>query len=143
MRALLISLIILTTSCEYNKYYNNRESDKTEADLFIQDFYANIEEKQYPEAFSHIHPMMWRRVDSIKFSQYFVNLTNVLSGLKERRIDHWKTEVEVGYEPISSYSLYYLDKYENFELKVTVHLQKDGYRGMKIIGYNANTEKFD
>jgi hypothetical protein len=130
-------------ACELNRKYSNRESDKIEAEAIINDFYRFLGEKNYKEAFTYIHPSLWEANDSVKISDFFINITTFSGGLKERKLDHWETTRVIGYYQSAYYKMYYINKYDNLELKVSLILRTDIQDGrIKIIGFQASPDKF-
>ena len=139
----LSCLLGLFTSCQFKRQYINREADKNEAEAIVNYFYQFLKEKNYEAAFSLVHPNLWRTNDSAKISEYLINLTNLSGGLKERKLDHWETRRVVGYEQFAYYKMFYINKYDNLELKVSLILQLDMMDGrIKIIGLQASPDKF-
>lgn len=138
-----ICLSGLFTSCQFSRQYNNREADKNEAEAIIDNFYQFLGEKNYNAAFSYVNPNLWRSNDSTKMSEFLINLSTFSGGLKERKLDHWETKRVVGYEQYAYYKMYYINKYDNLELKVSMMLQMDTNDGkIKIIGLQYSPEKF-
>ena len=141
-KILFFLLYISLVSCDFNKKYHNRESDFNDASDVVQSFYKFLQQGKNDMAFSLIHPSVWKQNDSVKLSQYFINMGKLQNESVKRTIDHWTTDLVVGYQPSSSYKLYYIDQYKNFSLKVSISLIKDRSLGIKIIGYNAGEKEF-
>jgi len=140
---LVTCLTVLMAACEFNRQYINREADKNEAEAIINYFYQSLGEKNYSEAFSCVHPFLWRANDSIQTSAYIISLNTMSGGLKEKKLDHWETRRVVGYQQFAYYKMYYINTYNNLVLKVSLSLQMDLMDGrIKIIGILTNTEKF-
>jgi hypothetical protein len=140
---LLSFVIIAFTACEFKKQHINRDKDKEEAEYIIDSFYEYLKSGNYAAAFSYVHPSIWRVNDSVKLSEFFLSLNNLSGGLKSRKLDHWETKRVVGYEQSVNYKMYYVNKYDNLELKTSIILQQDLLDGrIKIVGFQANPDKF-
>lgn len=139
----LIGSLLMLTACQLSRQYMNQEADKNEADSIINIFYQNLAEKNYSAAYSYVHPSVWKSNDSIKLCDFFANLTSLSGGLKERKLDHWETARVEGYYKNTTFKMYYVNRYDNLELKVSMILQTDMMDGrIKIIGFQASPEKF-
>ena len=133
----------MLTACDLNRQYLNQEADRNDAEALVDNFYQLLSEKNYSAAFNNVNPSLWRSTDSLKLSEFFMNLTVLSGGLKERKLDHWETTRVVGYNQSTYYKMYYINKYDNLELKVSMILQKDILDDrIKIIGFQASPEKF-
>ena len=143
MRKILITLSIFLASCQFTSIPKiNITSDKNDGEKIVNEFYQFLAQKQLDSAMKYFHPNLLRVNDPAKLKEFLANTSAQLAVLKERKLDHWSTKSSIGLQATSEYEFYYLNKYENFELKVSFKLMKDVNHEIKIVGLQMNPDKF-
>ena len=134
---------MLLSSCQFTTEQANNEADKNVAEKAVDRFYNLLAEKKVDEARQMFHPSLLLSNDSVKFREFLVNLSNQAPAIKERKLDHWQTNVAKGLNAGSFYGMFYITKFnEGSELKVSIILQKDENDSIKITSYQASPDAF-
>lgn len=140
MKKIALLCLLGLCSCQFSKERLNNEKDKTDAIKVVDSFYQFAGAKQISKAIQLFNT--GNGADTSKLKEFITGLSNQAPTLKERKLDHWNTRVVLGLEANSIYNLYYINKYESSELKVSIVLFKDITGQIKIGRYQANPDKF-
>lgn len=134
---LLILISLLLVSCDFNKYYKDREEDKQEAEHVTARFYSLIEENNKPEALTLFSDKFFQVTDRDKLNQMIEDTQREYGKMKNYNLSQWETLVVKGSNPKSEYLLTYNVQRDTVQTQETFSLQKENNK-IKIIGYKIN-----
>lgn len=139
-RYYLFLILLALTSCNFNKTYSNRESDKKDAEKIPEKFYwevmygSNEGEifKLFSESFFEVTDRNnLRKIISISQGEF--------GNIKEYNLKSWETLVVKGTNPRSEYILVYDVTRENTKTQESFSMVKEN-GVIKILGYNVNQD---
>ncbi|MDC8102987.1 hypothetical protein ACNFU2_20590 [Chryseobacterium sp. PTM-20240506] len=137
--SLLILVLLLITSCNFNHIYENREEDKKEAEKITQKFYSLIKANRKEEILKLFSAKFFKATSKDKLIG-MIDWTNKEAGSSSNySLYEWETSVVKGTNSKAEYLLsYYVkrDKINTFEI---FSLQKET-DSIKIIGYEINLD---
>ncbi|NML71923.1 hypothetical protein HHL23_19285 [Chryseobacterium sp. RP-3-3] len=135
---LLILFSIFLLSCSYDKIYENRESDKQDAQKVINKFYFLVkEDNNKKEVFKLFSDRFFKEVGKERFEQILDKTDNDFGKVKDYELtDSW-TQIIKGSNPISKYKLSYLVTRDSTQTKEYFRLQKEN-DSIKIISYRLD-----
>ncbi|UMQ41171.1 hypothetical protein MKS83_17430 [Chryseobacterium sp. Y16C] len=138
MKKYIISFVCFAfIGCNYNKIYENRESDKQDAQKVINKFYFLIQNKNNKEVFKLFSNRFFQEVGKERFERILDKTDNDFGKVKDYElIDSW-TQITEGSNPISKYELSYLVTRDSTQTKEYFRLQKEN-NSIKIISYRLD-----
>src|SRR5690606_8745747 len=123
MKLTLVSiLIVVISSCNVNRVYENRIEDKKEAQIVINEFYNCLVEKEFKKTFSLLSDSFYYYTDSIALLNTYNLLQDTCGSIQDTSIVAWQTFVIVGTNPMSKYSFLYAVKREKRNTKEIIDL---------------------
>ena len=139
----ILFLFLILTGCKFNKVQVNQEGDKKDAVATINRFFDFEKEQKIDSAIMFFHPNIRASNDPSKMKDFLKNISLQSQSLTSRTLDHWNTNITIGLNASSLYSLYYVDHYNGGSvLKLSIKLSKDGEGKIKIVGFQIDPEKF-
>ncbi|MCS3871274.1 hypothetical protein J3D55_004190 [Chryseobacterium ginsenosidimutans] len=129
----------LLTSCNFNQFYKDRESDKEDGEKIPQKFYWEL---RYGGNQDDIYKLFDEKFFAVTDQEKLLELINVtqnkIGPVQEYNLVKWETMVVKGSNARSEYLLTYDVKRgsENTEETFTMEKNKDG--DIKIVGYRVN-----
>lgn len=139
MKKYLFFLIFpyLTISCDYNRVYENRESDKKEAQNVINKFYYLTQENKKDETMKLFSNRFFKDVNKKKFKEILNKTDNDFGKTKDFELINSWTQIIKGSDPISKYELSYLVTRDSTQTKEYFRMQKENDT-IKIISYRVD-----
>jgi hypothetical protein len=134
---LLILTFFFLVSCDYNKIYENRESDKQDAQKVINKFYFLIKQKDKEEVFKLFSNRFFKEVGKERFEQILDKTDNDFGEIKDYALTNSWTQIVEGSNPISKYELSYNVTRDSTRTKEFFKLQKENDT-IKIISYRLD-----
>ncbi|MFN4027878.1 MAG: hypothetical protein ACK4IZ_10565 [Flavobacterium sp.] len=138
----LLITFLLFSSCSYNRQYQNRKTDKEEAERVTVKLYYLLRDKKYKESYALFSPRFLEVTDTVKLREIYNVCLEKLGEIKDQSILSWETNVVEGSNPKSEYLLIYTVKRSRFEAKETIRLEKENDT-LKIIAYNIQSKGFE
>jgi hypothetical protein len=135
----LILISFLFVGCSYDKIYENRESDKQDAQKVINKFYFLVKENNNKkEVFKLFSDRFFKEVGKERFEQILDKTDNDFGKVKDYELtDSW-TQIIKGSNPISQYELSYLvTTRDSTQTKEYFRLQKENDT-VKVISYRLD-----
>lgn len=138
MKKLLFLLFsFLLVCCNFNKTYENRESDKEDAKKVTDRFYYLIQENNKQEAFNLFSNRFFEKFGKDKINQILDDTDSEFGKVKNYElVDSW-TQIIKGTNPISKYELSYLVTRDSTQTKEHFKMQKENDT-IKIIAYRLD-----
>lgn len=137
---LVFSLVLfLFIGCNFNKTYQNRESDRQDAEKITNEFYSLLNNHRIEKAFELFSNKFFQVTSKEKLKD-MIDWTNANGGkVKKISLSNWQTLVNEGDTPIYDYSLTYYIERDSINTQEIFSLQKE-YDTIKIVGYKINLD---
>jgi len=135
---ILILISFLFIGCSYDKIYENRESDKQDAQKVINKFYFLIQQNNdKKEVFRLFSKRFFQEVEKERFEQILNKTDSDFGKVKDYELTNSWTQIIEGSNPISKYELSYLVTRDSTQTKEYFRLQKEK-DSIKIISYRLD-----
>lgn len=135
---ILILIAFVLVSCSYNKIYEDRESDKQDAQKIINKFYFLIQQNNdKKEVFRLFSKRFFQEVEKERFEQILNKTDSDFGKVKDYELTNSWTQIIEGSNPISKYELSYLVTRDSTQTKEYFRLQKEK-DSIKIISYRLD-----
>lgn len=131
----------LLISCSLNATYNNRPSDKEDAEKVTNKFYNLMKNEQFKETYGLFSKKFIEITDTSKLYNIFRANLEKLGRIDSIHLDQWRTQVVTGTNPFGQYILAYTVFRTKYVSKETIGLTKENNL-IKIGAYNVNSEGF-
>lgn len=133
---ILILMSLFLISCNFNKYYKNRDADKQDAEKVTENFYSLITNNR-EQAFLLFGNKFFQVTSKEQLNQIFNDININCGNSLNIQLLKWETLVSVGTNPKSEYVLLYKVKrnIKNTQEKITLEKDKNI---IKIVGYDVN-----
>lgn len=144
MKKLLLTLIIpiLATSCHYSNKYQNRESDKQDAEKVTTELFGYLKNSDFEKATKLFDDEFFKVTSKEDLMKIFESTRNKLGGLKSTELADWNTMVSEGAIEQGIYNLNYNGEFENDSAKLKFTLIKNENGKIKVVGYNIQSNAF-
>ncbi|GGK35752.1 hypothetical protein GCM10007962_32620 [Yeosuana aromativorans] len=144
MKKLLLILIIpiLATSCHFSNKYQNRESDKLDAEKITTELFGLIKQSDFEKATELFGEKFFKVTTKEELMKIFESTQNKLGGLKSTELVDWNTMVSEGAIEQGVYNLNYNSEFENDNAKIKLTLTKNKSGEIKVVGYNIQSNAF-
>lgn len=135
---ILILITFILVSCSYNKIYEDRESDKQDAQKIINKFYSLIQQNNdKKEVFRLFSKRFFQEVEKERFEQILNKTDSDFGKVKDYELTNSWTQIIEGSNPISKYELSYLVTRDSTQTKEYFRMQKENDT-IKIISYRVD-----
>lgn len=134
----MCATLFLLISCNFNRFYKDRESDKADGEKIPQKFYWEI---QYGTNQDDIYKLFSEKFFSVTNKEKLaelLNITNKIGPIQEYHLSKWETLVVKGSNPKSEYLFTYDVNRGTEKTEETFTLEKDKTGNIKIVGYHVN-----
>jgi len=144
MKKLLLILIIpiLATSCHFSNKYQNRESDKQDAEKITAELFGFIKQSDFDKATELFGEEFFKVITKEELMKIFESTQIKLGGLKSTELADWNTMVSEGAIEQGIYNLNYNSEFENDNAKLKLTLTKNENGEIKVVGYNIQSNAF-
>lgn len=144
MKKLLLTLIIpiLATSCHYSNKYQNRESDKQDAEKVTTELFGYLKNSDFEKATKLFGDEFFKVTSKEDLMKIFESTRNKLGELKSTELADWNTMVSEGAIEQGIYNLNYNGEFENDSAKLKFTLIKNENGKIKVVGYNIQSNAF-
>ncbi|RMZ60822.1 hypothetical protein D1632_02260 [Chryseobacterium nematophagum] len=133
---LLISFLFI--ACSYEKIYENRESDKQDAQKVINKFYFLIQHNNNKkEVFKLFSNRFFQEVEKERFEKILDKTDSDFGKVKDYQLTNSWTQIVKGSNPISKYELSYIVTRDSTQTKEYFRMQKENDT-IKIISYRVD-----
>lgn len=144
MKKSIIYLFIITLfiNCNVNRTYNNRESDKVEAEVVINKLFENLQNSDFENASLLFADKFYEVTPKDKLFE-ILKVTDEKLGkqIKYELLDWSSTVTEGGIESGKYLFLYKLTCEKNEgKLKITLHKNEKGE--IEVVGYSLGSDAF-
>ncbi|MBO9693588.1 hypothetical protein [Chryseobacterium sp.] len=135
---IVILITFVLVSCSYNKIYEDRESDKQDAQKIINKFYFLIQQNNdKKEVFRLFSKRFFQEVEKERFEQILNKTDSDFGKVKDYELTNSWTQIIEGSNPISKYELSYVVTRDSTQTKEYFRLQKEK-DSIKIISYRLD-----
>ncbi|OCK51672.1 hypothetical protein BA768_02865 [Chryseobacterium sp. CBo1] len=134
---ILILISFLFIGCSYDKIYENRESDKQDAQKVINKFYFLIQQNNKEKVFKLFSNRFFQEVGKERFEKILDKTDNDFGKVKDYELTNSWTQIIKGSNPISKYELSYLVTRDSTQTKEYFRMQKENDT-IKIISYRVD-----
>lgn len=136
----LFTILLTLVSCNFNKTYSNRESDKEDAEKVSKKFYWEVVYgSNEDEIFKLFSDSFFEVTDKDKLRELILFSNNTFGTIEEQNLVKAETFIVTGTNPKSEYVLYYEVTRANGKTQEKFSMIKeDGI--VKIVGYNINQD---
>jgi len=137
MRPICFVLLIVAgfSSCSMNTTYNNRESDKQDAERVAEQLYHFLKANEPQKAMSLFSPKFFSATDTNRLYQLLDTAKIVNGSIESYILANWQTNIVKGTDTRSDYVLVYVVRRERKDTQETILFEKEG-ESIKITGYN-------
>lgn len=135
----LILLSISLFSC-VNSIYENRVSDKEEAEIITNQFFDYLKKSDYEKVSELMSPRFFEASPKEKLIEVLKNSDSKLGLVKDYEVIEWKTSVIEGKKKSATYVFLYNVNFANAKGKIKVSLEKNEKDKIQIIGYNVSSD---
>jgi len=144
MKKLLLILIIpiLVTSCHFSNKYQNRESDRQDAEKVTTELFGFIKQSDFEKATEFFSDEFYKVTSKEDLMKIFKSTENKLGGLKSTELSDWNTMVSEGAIEQGVYNLNYDSEFEKDNAKLKLTLIKNENGEIKVVGYNIQSNAF-
>ena len=143
MKPRIIFLFVIfsfLTSCNFNQFYKDRESDKADGEKIPQKFYWEVRYGgNQDDIFKLFGEKFFNATSKEKLAE-LLHTVEQIGPVQEYNLSHWETMVVKGSNPKSEYLFEYNVKRGTETTKETFSLQKDKSGDIKIVGYRVNQD---
>jgi hypothetical protein len=116
----------------------NDTSDKMGVEKIANEFYSNLQSKNYKDIYPICSNSFWKEKDTTKFKQSMEELTEKIGALVEYNLVDWKTYVILGTTKTrGDYTFVYKNKYEKSETTETLRFRYEDDGQIRIVGYDV------
>ncbi|MBI5539268.1 MAG: DUF4019 domain-containing protein [Bacteroidia bacterium] len=134
--AVFFLLCTILSGCTCSRM--NDTSDKMGVEKIADEFYSNLQFKNYKNIYPSFSNSFWKVMDTTKFRQSLEESTEKLGALLEYNLVDWQTYVLLGStKTVGDYTLVYKNKYEKLETTETLTLKYEDDGQIRIVGYNV------
>ncbi|SMC37844.1 hypothetical protein SAMN02787074_0757 [Chryseobacterium sp. YR221] len=134
---ILFFISFFLTSCNFNNTYENRESDKQEAQKVVDSFYSLIKQNNREEMSKLFGNNFFKVTHKDKLYQVIDKTENEYGEIQSDSLNSWRTFVSKGTNSFSEYELTY-DVNRNYgKTKEIISLKKENDT-IKITGYRID-----
>jgi PBP1b-binding outer membrane lipoprotein LpoB len=144
MKRLLLILIIpiLSTSCHFSNKYQNRESDKQDAEKITAELFGNITQSDFEKATELFGEEFFKVTSKADLIKIFESTKNKLGELKSTELVDWNTMISEGAIEKGVYNLNYNADFEKDKAQLKITLTKNENGKIKVVGYNIRSNAF-
>jgi hypothetical protein len=135
---LLISLVL--NSCNFNKFYKNREIDKIEAEHITKEYYTLISKNKKIEAELLFSELFFKKTSRKQLNQIYYDINKYCGNVVKIDLKNWETLVSVGTNPDAKYVLIYNVNRGIKNTQEKISLRKEGTI-IRITGYDISLAK--
>ncbi|KAB1230979.1 hypothetical protein [Chryseobacterium viscerum] len=136
-KSILILFSFLFVGCSYDKIYENRETDRQDAEKIINKFYYSIQQNEREETFKLFSGRFFKEVDKERFEQILDKTKRDFGKVKDFQITNSWTQVIKGSNTQSRYELSYIVTRDSTQTKEYFKMQKEN-DSIKIINYRLD-----
>ena len=134
---ILILISFLFMGCSYDKIYENRDSDKQDAQRVINRFYYLMQQNDKKGVFNLFSERFFKEAGIERFSQILDKTDTDFGKIKDFELLNSWTQIITGSNPISKYELSYKVTRDSTHTKEYFRLQKEN-DVIKIISYRVD-----
>ncbi len=144
MKKILLILIlpILVTSCHFSNKYQNRESDRQNAEKVTAELFDYIKNSEFEKATELFGDEFYKVTSKGDLMEIFESTQKKLGRLKSTELTNWNTMVSEGAIEQGVYNLSYNGEFENDSAKLKITLIKNENGEIKVAGYNIQSKAF-
>lgn len=144
MKKILLILIlpIFVMGCHFSNKYQNRESDKQDAEKIADELFGFIRQSDFEKASQLFGEEFYKVTSKEGLMKIFESTQNKLGGLKSTELVDWNTMVSEGAIEQGVYVLNYNAEFENDSAKLKLTLTKNENGEIKVGGYNIQSNAF-
>ena len=144
MKKLLLILIIpiLATSCHFSNKYQNRESDKQDAEKIASELFKYIRQSDFENASLLFDQKFYDVTPKEDLFKIFQSTEKKLGKLKTTELGDWNTMVSEGSIDQGIYNLIYKSEFEKDYAELKISMMSNGKGEIKIVGYNVKSKAF-
>lgn len=140
-RIVLLPLLALMCSCNFNATYIDRESDIARAHYTIAKFYELVQTKQYEKTYSYYSPKFLAVTDTSKIRQIYETCFEKFGTLRDYTLEEGHSKVVVGTKPRGEYTLSYTISHTLHDSKEKFYvIEEDGK--IQIMQYQVESPLF-
>jgi len=142
-RFVIIFILLIAVSCSYDKIYENRISDKNDAQKVVNNFYYLTKKSDREKIFKLFSKRFFQELEKDKFEEILNRTERDFGKVKNAELTNSWTQIVDGSNPISKYELSYIVTRDSAQTKEYFRLQKENDT-IKIISYRLDfdlTEK--
>lgn len=135
-------LLLIFTSCDFNRIYQNREKDKIAAEKTPQKFYTSLERQSFEKTESIFSKKFFEKTDKSKIKLMIEQSTNDYGKVLHYNLSHWESFVVEGSNPKGEFIFVY--DVEREKLKTQEYFTMEKVNGeIKIVGYRINIDPLE
>tara|TARA_R110002033_G_C3791101_1_gene230317 strand:- start:244 stop:684 length:441 start_codon:yes stop_codon:yes gene_type:complete len=144
MKKILLILIIpiLVTSCHFSNKYQNRESDRQDAENVTAELFGYIKESDFEKASELFGDEFYKVTSKDDLIEIFKSTETKLGVLKRTELADWNSMVSEGAIEQGVYNLNYNGEFEKDKAKLKITLTKNENGVIKVVGYNIQSNAF-
>jgi len=137
-KAFIVLLIsILLSGCQFSNKYQNRESDKQDAEEIAFTLFENIKLRNFEKTTSLFGQKFFEVTTKEELLKIFEVTDRELGLLKSIELIDWSTDVSEGAIEKGIYILNYKCKFEKGKVDLRIVLIKEENGEIKVVGYNV------
>ena len=144
MKKLLLILLlpIFITSCHFSSKYQNRESDRKDAEKVTAELFDCLAQSDFEMAASLFGEEFYKATTREELMNIFESTDNRLGKLKGTELVDWNTMVSEGAIEQDVYNLNYNSEFEKDRAQLKITLMKNDKGEIKVVGYNLQSNAF-
>lgn len=124
-------------SCNVNKVYENRESDRDDAENITKSFYNLMENGEYKNSYALFTKRFFLITDTSKLLALYTQIDNSCGTVSNYSLLNWKTTVVKGAIDSGEYVFLYDVIRKKCKTKETITMKKESEK-IRIISYDVN-----
>lgn len=136
----LFFTLLLLTSCNFNQFYKDRESDKIDGERIPQKFYWELRHGGNQDDIYKLFGEKFFEVTDKKKLGELINITNNIGSVQKYTLVKWETLIVKGSNARSQYFFEYNVERGTETTDESFNLEKDEEGNIKIVGYRVNQD---
>ncbi|WP_445734285.1 hypothetical protein [Mariniflexile sp.] len=139
---LLIAILFLLLGCHFSTKYENRDSDRQDAERITSELFGHLQHLNFEKASNLFGEEFFKVTSKEELIKIFKITDLKLGKFKNGNLYKWDTLVSEGSINNGNYSLYYNVEFENGTADLKISLLKNKNNSLKIIGYTLKSNAF-
>jgi hypothetical protein len=139
---LSIAILFLLLGCHFSTKYENRDSDKQEAERITSVLFGDLRQLNFEKASDLFGEEFFKVTSKEELIKIFKTTDLKLGKIKNVSLDKWDTLVSEGSINKGNYNLYYNIEFEKGAADLKISLLKNKNNSIKIIGYIIKSNVF-